>query len=188
MKMSRSESGLLGAKKTHQLWITRYSENPKQCCHCQTELSYEKRHNKFCDNSCAASYNNKLKEGKKQNICICGKPANCKYCSNKCQGEDRWTKIKTKIEETGIAPAVGTAKRFLLEQCDVCKICGIKDWQGCKLVLVLDHINGNATDWRIENLRLICPNCDSQTETYKSKNRGKGRAFRRLRYSKGQSY
>ena len=48
----------------------------------------------------------------------------------------------------------------------VCAICGINEWQGKRLVLHLDHINGINNDNRLENLRLLCPNCHSQTDTY----------------------
>ena len=48
----------------------------------------------------------------------------------------------------------------------VCSMCGIKEWNGKPLVLQLDHINGDNRDNRIENLRLLCPNCHSQTETF----------------------
>lgn len=49
----------------------------------------------------------------------------------------------------------------------VCKECGQNDlWNDKKLVLQLDHINGIPTDNRIENLRFLCPNCHSQTESY----------------------
>jgi len=50
-----------------------------------------------------------------------------------------------------------------------CYICGISRWNNKKLVLQLDHINGINNDNRIENLRLLCPNCHSQTETYAGK-------------------
>ena len=51
-----------------------------------------------------------------------------------------------------------------------CAICGLIEWQNHPLVLQLDHINGNNTDNRLENLRLLCPNCHSQTDTYTGKN------------------
>ncbi len=44
------------------------------------------------------------------------------------------------------------------------------EWRGKVLVLRLDHINGKPTDYRLENLRLLCPNCDSQTDTYCGRN------------------
>lgn len=59
---------------------------------------------------------------------------------------------------------------------------------GMTLESVLDHIDGDATNNARENLRMVCPNCDSQLPTFKSKNRGKGRHFRRERYANGQSY
>lgn len=52
-----------------------------------------------------------------------------------------------------------------------CAICGIDSWRGQRLSLQLDHINGINNDHRIENLRFLCPNCHSQTETYAGKNK-----------------
>lgn len=52
-----------------------------------------------------------------------------------------------------------------------CAICGIAEWCGRPLVLHLDHINGIHNDHRRANLRLLCPNCHSQTDTYCNKAR-----------------
>ena len=51
-----------------------------------------------------------------------------------------------------------------------CAICGISEWLGNSLSLQLDHINGNNKDNRLENLRLLCPNCHSQTSTFSGRN------------------
>jgi 5-methylcytosine-specific restriction endonuclease McrA len=52
-----------------------------------------------------------------------------------------------------------------------CGECGISEWNNKKLALHLDHINGKNSDHRLDNLRFLCPNCHSQTETYTGKNK-----------------
>jgi len=55
---------------------------------------------------------------------------------------------------------------------NICTMCNIgPEWKGKKLVLQLDHINGTNNDNRINNLRLLCPNCHTQTDTFGGKNK-----------------
>lgn len=51
-----------------------------------------------------------------------------------------------------------------------CEICSISEYNNKKISLELDHIDGNMNNNKLENLRILCPNCHSQTDTYKGKN------------------
>lgn len=69
--------------------------------------------------------------------------------------------------------ARGSIKRRLLELeilSPVCSGCGLREWRGKPLTIHLDHIDGNKQDSRIENLRMLCPNCHSQTPTFAGRN------------------
>lgn len=66
-----------------------------------------------------------------------------------------------------------TLKKRLIESGlkeDRCELCGCSnEWNGKPIILQLDHINGNHSDNRLDNLRIVCPNCHSQTETFSNK-------------------
>jgi hypothetical protein len=106
------------------------------------------------------------------------------YCSNKCQGEAK--QLKTVL--TGKASRNSIRAYLLKTREHTCQICGMTKWNNTQIPLVADHINGNSEDSRLENMRLICCNCDALLPTYKAKNKGNGRYSRRLRYLQGKSY
>ncbi len=60
-------------------------------------------------------------------------------------------------------------QRLLKYECAICSLGPV--WRGKEMPLILDHINGINNDNRLENLRFVCSNCDSQLDTYKSRNR-----------------
>jgi hypothetical protein len=97
-----------------------------------------------------------------------------KYCSNACQKKyERIEKVKSNT-----ASAV-MLKTHLIETVGYsCSECGISDWNDKPISLELEHKNGNGFDNRLDNVCLLCPNCHSQTSTYKGRNKGNGRKFR----------
>lgn len=54
-----------------------------------------------------------------------------------------------------------------------CDECGISEWRGNQLTLIVDHIDGLHGNDQLNNLRLLCPNCNSQTPTFAGRNKGK---------------
>lgn len=53
-----------------------------------------------------------------------------------------------------------------------CERCSLTSWNDQPIPLELDHANGRRDDNRLENLRVLCPNCHAQTETYRGRNIG----------------
>lgn len=177
-----------------------YDKSPSLCRYCGKVISYKKRRNQFCGHSCAQSANNRgvTRHGRslasRLHLCSnCGfqTASSSEYCSMHCRSEARWARCIAIIAQSGIVPGQhesskgGIAKRYLKEKYGAkCSVCGIDQWMEKPAPLVLDHIDGNAANWAISNLRLTCGNCDMQLPTYKSKNRGNGREWRRVEAAK----
>ncbi len=85
------------------------------------------------------------------------------------------TRINTKdilIENSNFS-RYSLKKRLFEEEylLNKCCICGQdENWKGIKISLILDHINGIHNDNRLENLRIVCPNCNAGLDTFAAKN------------------
>ena len=108
-----------------------------------------------------------------------------KYCNNQCQRDFEYRQYIAEWKEglqEGKCGKLQTSrhiKRYILEKQEgKCIECGIDSWLGFSIQLELDHIDGNSRDNTEKNLRCLCPNCHSQTPTYKAKNKGNGRTER----------
>jgi protein-arginine kinase activator protein McsA len=109
------------------------------------------------------------------------------YCSFGCSVEDKNKKkyedyINNQENYCNVGAGIKWLKKyFLVDQNNKCDICGIDNfWNGKPLIFVMDHIDGDASNNKRDNLRLICHNCDSQLDTYKSKNKNSARKERYL--------
>lgn len=90
------------------------------------------------------------------------------------KGKPRYSLEEILIENSPYANRSALKQRLIKEglleyKCAICNNDG--NWNGKPLSLQLDHINGINNDNRLENLRLLCPNCHSQTSTFSGKNK-----------------
>ncbi len=147
----------------------------------------------FCSQSCAATTNNTGRRRRKITYCL-----NCKgetprstykYCSSTCQKIYQyklyikgWKEGKVSGLDKNLGIVTDQIKRYLREKYNnKCCLCGwsqVNSKTGI-VPLVADHIDGKWQNNKEKNLRLLCPNCDSLTPTYKSLNLGNGRKNRR---------
>ena len=106
----------------------------------------------------------------------------CKKC---LQEITNYNKIQKWLQFGDVGCRIGSTIRncirdYIYErqnyQCSICKMPNI--WNNKSINFILDHIDGDASNNNSENLRLICPNCDSQLPTYKSKNKNSARTYR----------
>ena len=105
-----------------------------------------------------------------------GRSKTNKFCDNTCQGVYKWKNITIPRIKNGECThnSVVVLKKYLMEKYgEDCSECGQTAMHNNKpLVLQLDHIDGDSDNNYPNNLRLLCPNCHSQTENYGSKGQG----------------
>lgn len=143
-----------------------------------------------CPQNCTHNQIRSNRACRNKTCSVCGKHISRENSSGLCQQCFRTEYKKEKIKEwketgkTGITDEAtkvpNVIREYILDkQNHKCAICGKIDFHNeMPLVFILDHVNGDASDNHEENLRFICPDCDSQLPTYKSKNKNSARKFR----------
>ena len=156
-----------------------------QCVNCSKETNNPK----FCSRSCGVSYNNRIKPkkiaAKKYFKCLyCKKKTQFytnnprKYCSKNCRIIHNRNTSDSLIEVHGFGSGHyhnATIRKYLIRKHgNNCMICGQSgdNWNDKPITLIVDHIDGKSNNNMLDNLRIVCPNCDCQLPTYKAKNKG----------------
>jgi len=124
------------------------------------------------------------------NCLFCNKPLNKKgkYCNNICQANDRYQKYISDWKNGKVNGLKGKyqilnyiRKYLMIKYNHKCTRCGWNEINPFTKIIPLEieHLDGNYTNNKEDNLILLCPNCHSLTSTYKGANRGNGRKDRK---------
>lgn len=97
-----------------------------------------------------------------------------RFCATRCDHDFRIAQRLLEALKQKEFVSAGALKKFLMASDPTCLGCGAGcEHNGLPLVLQLDHIDGDSANNRLNNGRLLCPNCHSQTPTFGWRNRGK---------------
>lgn len=176
-----------------------YDENPKYCLTCDEKIDYCKdiKVKKFCSQSCAATFNNKvvIKRPRdiSEKICKCcnstfslkNKSTHTEFCSVSCGSTYRY---KNNVDDwlsgkhpgwTGKTRQLSKFVRKYLHETrgTACEQCGWDERHPIDNAVLteIEHIDGNAENNLLSNLKILCPNCHSMTPTFRARNKNSKR-------------
>lgn len=102
-----------------------------------------------------------------------------KYCNQGCQSEYVFKNVTINRVENNLVRDSATLKNYLTKIRGYrCEGCGLFEWLGKPISLHVDHVNGDSDENRPFNIRLLCPNCHSQTPTFCGRNKKNSRRSR----------
>lgn len=142
---------------------------------CGNDITHKDKRQMYCSRSCSATVTNSLKP-KRQKI---ARPRSIRKTNLQKWLDGEWSGDT----KHGLSSSI---RKYLIEEADfTCQDgrSGCNGWRGFNeksglSCLTVDHLNGNPSDHRRENLKVMCPNCHSMTPTYGALNKGNGRKHR----------
>lgn len=164
-------------------------DDEKFCAECGKNFGPTDYRRRFCSRNCSAIHSNKrrirIQYAVADRYCAgCRKQLlryQNKYCSMECSANTMKSRTTSRIEAGGHA-SIGQIRDHLKStRPHQCVICKETMWMGAPIPLTMDHIDGNPGNNALENLRLVCANCDRQLPTFGSRNRGFGRKSRGMK-------
>ena len=158
------------------------------CPKCGTEFDNKSKWGtrKFCSRSCANSrerpdsVKQKIRKGVKSHIKENGiiptsqrlTPEEYDLYVEKQRRANEKRLLETPFDEVSI---YSLRKRIMLEQKGHCNKCGLNEWQGEPIALELEHKDGDNQNNSRDNLECLCPNCHATTDTWRGRNKNRGR-------------
>lgn len=150
----------------------------KNCKKCGNEFEPQKGLVSYCSLTCRNSRS--WSEEDKQKLSEKMKKSE-KVRLNAIKSEEVWLEINQKRKERHVKKILESnyddlsfnslRYRILYEQDNKCNCCGLSEWLNEPIILELEHIDGNHFNNERSNLEMICPNCHSQTSTWRGRNK-----------------